>query len=95
MCECKPDPCTRRPALPGDRCCPAHPAYSFCLPHKRAKLSCFALHHCADAAVAELRKKGLAAASKKASRHAAEGLVGLAKGDGVAAVVEVRIVAVN
>ena len=39
----------------------------------------------------ELRKKGMAAATKKASRHAAEGLVGLARGDGpVAAVVEVR-----
>ncbi|KAL4434430.1 hypothetical protein ABPG75_000871 [Micractinium tetrahymenae] len=43
-----------------------------------------------DAAVAELRKKGLAAASKKAFRHAAEGLVGLAKGDGAAAVVEIN-----
>jgi hypothetical protein len=32
----------------------------------------------------------MAAANKKASRHAAEGLVGLAKGDAVAAVVEVR-----
>lgn len=47
-------------------------------------------HRLADAAVSELRKKGLAAASKKGSRHAAEGLVGLARGDGVAAVVEVR-----
>ena len=44
----------------------------------------------ADNAVNELRKKGMAAANKKASRHAAEGLVGLAKGDAVAAVVEVR-----
>ncbi|PSC75347.1 elongation factor Ts [Micractinium conductrix] len=43
-----------------------------------------------DAAVGELRKKGLAAATKKASRHAAEGLVGLASGEGVAAVVEIN-----
>ena len=45
----------------------------------------------ADNAVNELRKKGMAAANKKASRHAAEGLVGLAKGDAAAAVVEVRL----
>lgn len=44
----------------------------------------------AEKAVAELRKKGLAAASKKASRHAAEGLVGVAKSGSKAAVVEVR-----
>ena len=44
----------------------------------------------ADNAINELRKKGMAAANKKASRHAAEGLVGLAKGDAAAAVVEVR-----
>lgn len=60
-----------------------------CLLTVRATL--IVLQHHADAAVAELRKKGLAAANKKASRHAAEGLVGLAKGDGVAAVVEVRM----
>lgn len=46
----------------------------------------------AEKAVQELRKRGLAAASKKASRHAAEGLVGVAKSDGAAAVVEVRAV---
>jgi hypothetical protein len=45
----------------------------------------------ADAAVTELRKRGLAAATKKASRHAAEGLVGLATREGAAAVVEVRV----
>ena len=44
----------------------------------------------AEKATQELRKKGLSAASKKAARHAAEGLVGVAKGPGVAAVVEVR-----
>jgi translation elongation factor EF-Ts len=33
----------------------------------------------------------MAAANKKASRHAAEGLVGLAKGHAAAAVVEVRL----
>eukprot|EP00887_Chlorella_sp_A99_P000456 scaffold17.g456.t1 len=38
----------------------------------------------------ELRKKGLSAASKKASRHAAEGLIGVAKGPGAAAVVEIN-----
>ncbi|KAL4860237.1 Elongation factor Ts [Chlorella vulgaris] len=43
-----------------------------------------------DAAVTELRKRGLAAATKKASRHAAEGLVGLATQEGAAAVVEVN-----
>ncbi|KAI7839700.1 hypothetical protein COHA_006507 [Chlorella ohadii] len=43
-----------------------------------------------EAATAELRKRGLAAASKKASRHAAEGLVGVAQGDGAAAVVEIN-----
>jgi translation elongation factor EF-Ts len=46
---------------------------------------------CADKAVQELRKKGLAAASKKASRHAAEGLVGVSKSDRAAAVVEVGL----
>ena len=45
----------------------------------------------ADNAINELRKKGMAAANKKASRHAAEGLVGLAKGHAAAAVVEVRL----
>ena len=44
----------------------------------------------ADAAVKELRKKGLAAATKKSSRHAAEGLVGLALGPSGAAVVEIN-----
>ncbi len=67
------------------------PVPNACLPTVLATL--IVLHYHADAAVAELRKKGLAAANKKASRHAAEGLVGLAKGDGVAAVVEVRTVA--
>ncbi|KAK9808957.1 hypothetical protein WJX72_007019 [[Myrmecia] bisecta] len=43
-----------------------------------------------DNAFQALRKKGLAAATKKASRHAAEGLVGIAKGDGAAAVVEIN-----
>lgn len=37
-----------------------------------------------------LRKKGLAAAAKKASRQAAEGLVGVASSHGMAAVVEVN-----
>lgn len=44
----------------------------------------------AEEAAKELRKKGLAAASKKAARHAAEGLVGIAKSARAAAVVEVR-----
>ena len=44
----------------------------------------------ADGAVVELRTKGLAAASKKASRRAAEGLVGVAHAEGAAAIVEVR-----
>ncbi|EFN51349.1 hypothetical protein CHLNCDRAFT_37444 [Chlorella variabilis] len=43
-----------------------------------------------DAAMSELRRKGLAAATKKAARHAAEGLVGMARGDGVVAVVEIN-----
>ena len=43
-----------------------------------------------EQAVDWLRKKGLAAAAKKAGRVAAEGLVGLALGDGIAAVVEVN-----
>jgi elongation factor Ts len=43
----------------------------------------------AEKAAQELRKKGVAAATKKASRHAAEGLVGLATGPGVGAIVEV------
>ncbi|GAB4823613.1 hypothetical protein N2152v2_010659 [Parachlorella kessleri] len=43
-----------------------------------------------DKAVQELRKKGLAAASKKASRHAAEGLVGISKTDRAAAAVEIN-----
>jgi elongation factor Ts len=38
----------------------------------------------------ELRKKGLAAASKKASRHAAEGLVGIATSPTAAAIVEIN-----
>ncbi|BDA44109.1 Elongation factor Ts [Coccomyxa sp. Obi] len=37
-----------------------------------------------------LRKKGVAAASKKASRHAAEGLIGIAQKPGIAALVEVN-----
>jgi elongation factor Ts len=43
-----------------------------------------------ESAVDWLRKKGLAAAAKKAGRLAAEGLVGLAAGDRVAALVEVN-----
>lgn len=43
-----------------------------------------------DAAYDLLRKKGLAAAAKKASRQAAEGLVGVATAPGVAAVVEIN-----
>jgi len=38
----------------------------------------------------ELRKKGVAAAVKKASRHAAEGLVGLASNPGAVAIVEIN-----
>jgi len=37
-----------------------------------------------------LRKKGLAAAAKKASRHAAEGLVGVASAPGAVAIVEIN-----
>jgi elongation factor Ts len=37
-----------------------------------------------------LRKKGLAAASKKASRHAAEGLVGIATNPTAAAIIEIN-----
>jgi elongation factor Ts len=43
-----------------------------------------------EAAVDWLRKKGLAAAAKKAGRVAAEGLVGIGAGEGRAAVVEVN-----
>jgi len=43
-----------------------------------------------EQAVDWLRKKGLAAAAKKAGRVAAEGLVGIALGDGVGAVVEIN-----
>jgi elongation factor Ts len=43
-----------------------------------------------EAAVDWLRKKGLAAAAKKAGRVAAEGLVGMALGEGVGAIVEVN-----
>jgi elongation factor Ts len=43
-----------------------------------------------DAAVDWLRKKGLSAAAKKSGRVAAEGLVGVASGPGVAAMVEVN-----
>jgi elongation factor Ts len=43
-----------------------------------------------EAAVDWLRKKGLAAAAKKSGRVAAEGLVGVASGPGVAAMVEVN-----
>ena len=43
-----------------------------------------------DAAVDWLRTKGLAAAQKKSSRVAAEGLVGLAASDGAAVLVEVN-----
>jgi elongation factor Ts len=43
-----------------------------------------------EAAVDWLRKKGLAAAAKKAGRVAAEGLVGVATGDRAGAVVEVN-----
>ncbi len=43
-----------------------------------------------EEAVAWLRKKGLAAAAKKAGRVAAEGLVGLRLGDGAGALVEVN-----
>jgi elongation factor Ts len=43
-----------------------------------------------EAAVDWLRKKGLSAAAKKSGRVAAEGLVGIASGPGVAAMVEVN-----
>jgi elongation factor Ts len=44
-----------------------------------------------DKAYDALRKKGLAAAAKKASRHAAEGLVGVqVQGTSAAAIVEVN-----
>jgi elongation factor Ts len=43
-----------------------------------------------DAAVDWLRQKGLSQAAKKASREAAEGLVGVAVADGVGAIVEVN-----
>jgi elongation factor Ts len=43
-----------------------------------------------EAAVDWLRKQGLAAAQKKAGRVASEGLIGLAAGDGAAALVEVN-----
>ena len=43
-----------------------------------------------ESAVDWLRKKGLAAAAKKAGRVAAEGLVGMALGDGAGAMVEVN-----
>ncbi len=43
-----------------------------------------------EAAVDWLRKKGLAAAAKKAGRVAAEGLVGMALGNGAGAMVEVN-----
>ena len=43
-----------------------------------------------DAAVDWLRQKGLSQAAKKASREAAEGLVGVAVADGIGAVVEVN-----
>ncbi len=43
-----------------------------------------------EAAIDWLRKKGLAAAAKKSGRVAAEGLVGVALGNGKAAVVEVN-----
>lgn len=43
-----------------------------------------------EAAVDWLRKKGLSAAAKKSGRVAAEGLIGVASGPGVAAMVEVN-----
>ncbi|MDQ0315543.1 translation elongation factor Ts [Amorphus orientalis] len=43
-----------------------------------------------EAAVDWLRKKGLSKAAKKADRVAAEGLIGVAQGDGAAALVEVN-----
>lgn len=43
-----------------------------------------------EAAFTELRKKGLAAASKKASRIAAEGLLGVGRAPGTVAVVEIN-----
>lgn len=43
-----------------------------------------------EQAAQELRKKGLAAASKKASRHAAEGLVGIATNPTSAAIIEIN-----
>jgi elongation factor Ts len=43
-----------------------------------------------EAAVDWLRSKGLAKAAKKAGRVAAEGLVGVSEGEGIAAVVEVN-----
>lgn len=46
-------------------------------------------HPPTDAAFEALRKKGLAAATKKAGRHAAEGLVGLAQHGTRVAIVEV------
>lgn len=45
--------------------------------------------HPTDAAFEALRKKGLAAATKKAGRHAAEGLVGLAQQGTRVAIIEV------
>lgn len=44
----------------------------------------------AEAAYTELRKKGLAAAGKKASRVAADGLLGVAQESRAAAVVEIN-----
>src|SRR3712207_3774665 len=43
-----------------------------------------------EAAIDWLRKKGLSAAAKKSGRTAAEGLVGVASGPNVAAMVEVN-----
>ncbi|GMH38113.1 hypothetical protein BSKO_05997 [Bryopsis sp. KO-2023] len=43
-----------------------------------------------EKAFENLRKKGLAAATKKGNRHAAEGLLGVAKGDGCMGIVEIN-----
>ncbi len=81
------DRCCRRRLLPPP---PLPPAAAVCCCRLSSLPRYLVLNGPAEAATAELRKRGLAAASKKASRHAAEGLVGVAQGDGAAAVVEVR-----
>lgn len=44
----------------------------------------------AEAAMSELRKKGLTAASRKTSRAATDGLLAVANAEGVTAVVEIN-----